>query len=569
MLRDNLATCQWLLRHLRGRELLPALLAALAASLAGLTLLGAAAWLITRAALQPPLYTLTMGITLVRAAGLSRAAFRYAERWLTHRLAFTCYTELQLALYDRARELLPSVKGRLHNGLLLDQLLRGCRQLRDFYIRGLLPPLTNGLLILMAVGALYPVAWPAALLLAGLYALLILLPWLTEPAPSPLLSAGEQENPAAPYRQQLLDGLAGQIELSNAAAAPGFTRRLDAAARHYGEARQQHDSRESRTDLLTEIILAAGLTGLTFLLYLAALAGRLDFISLGVWLLILLALSDELRHLPTAARCLREALATAAPLLPSSGTASAAVPAAIHPMEESPSTPPAVLAEPPLLEARQLSFAYPGCHPLWQGLDFCIRPGQHTAIIGESGAGKTTLGYLLTALYAPAAGRLAINGLPYATCTSSTSEPRLTPQQVRELMPAVLQGSYLFSSSLRDNFLRLHPGLTTAEIEAALHLAQLDQVVAGLPDGLDTPLGPDGARLSGGQRSRLLTALALARPAPLLLLDEPTAGLDARTATALMTSLLQEADRRQQTLVIITHDLPLIDRLPQVIELGL
>jgi len=573
MLKKNIAICHWLCRQLRSRELLPALLAALAAGLTGLTLLGAAAWLITRAALQPPLYTLTIGITLVRAAGISRAAFRYAERWLTHRLAFASYTRLQLALYDRARELLPSAKGRMHSGLLLDQLLRGGDLLRDFYIRGLLPPLTNGLLTLAAVWALCSTAPAAALLLAGLYFLLGLLPWLTEPAPSPLLTTRTQENPAAPYRQALLDALAGRSELCSAAACTGFTSRLDAAARRYGRAHQQQAADENRTALLSEILLALSFTALTLLLYAAALDGRMDFITLGVWLIVLLALSDELRSMPAATRNLRQALVTAAPLLPPpvSAAATAAPPAAATIGTRQPASPVCTLAAapdgPPLLEARQLSFAYPGSRPPWQGLDFCIHPGQHTAIIGESGAGKTTLGYLLTALYAPSSGRLALNGLPYATCTDSASEPCLTPLQVRRLLPAALQGSYIFSSSLRDNFLRLHPSLTTAEIEAALHLAQLDHVVAGLPDGLDTPLGPDGARLSGGQRSRLLTALALARPAPLLLLDEPTAGLDAATATALMTSLLQEADRRQQTLVIITHDLPLLERLPQVIKL--
>ena len=572
MLKKNIAICHWLCRQLRSRELLPALLAALAAGLTGLTLLGAAAWLITRAALQPPLYTLTIGITLVRAAGISRAAFRYAERWLTHRLAFASYTRLQLALYDRARELLPSAKGRMHSGLLLDQLLRGGDLLRDFYIRGLLPPLTNGLLTLAAVWALCSTAPAAALLLAGLYFLLGLLPWLTEPAPSPLLTTRTQENPAAPYRQTLLDALAGRSELCSAAACTGFTSRLDAAARRYGQAHQQQAADENRTALLSEIILALSFAALTLLLYTTALDGRIDFITLGVWLIVLLALSDELRSMPAATRNLRQALVTASPLLPPGATAATATPpAAATAGTRQPASPictPAAAPDgPPLLEARQLIFAYPGSRPLWQGLDFCIHPGQHTAIIGESGAGKTTLGYLLTALYAPSSGRLALNGLPYATCTASSSEPCLTPPQVRCLLPAALQGSYIFSSSLRDNFLRLHPGLTTAEIEAALHLAQLDQVVAGLPDGLDTPLGPDGARLSGGQRSRLLTALALARPAPLLLLDEPTAGLDAATATALMTSLLQEADRRQQTLVIITHGLPLLERLPQVIKL--
>ena len=130
-----------------------------------------------------------------------------------------------------------------------------------------------------------------------------------------------------------------------------------------------------------------------------------------------------------------------------------------------------------------------------------------------------------------------------------------------------MQGSYLFSTSTRDNFLRLHANMDEQRMWQALETAQLADVVRALPAGLDEPLGANAARLSGGQRSRLLTALALASEAPLLLLDEPTAGLDAERGARLIEGVLAALDARGGTLIVITHDLPLLDRMKQVIEL--
>ena len=120
---------------------------------------------------------------------------------------------------------------------------------------------------------------------------------------------------------------------------------------------------------------------------------------------------------------------------------------------------------------------------------------------------------------------------------------------------------------MRDNFQRLHDGLSEGAIWQALETAQLADVVRALPHGLDEPLGENASRLSGGQRSRLLTALALASDAPLLLLDEPTAGLDAARGAKLIAAVLEDLDKKEGTLIVITHDLPLLDRMKQVISL--
>ena len=128
-----------LLKQIEKRKLLLPLLMGLLASLMGLGLLGAGAWLIAWAARQPPLYTLALGVTCVRACGIFRAVFRYLERYLAHSLAFSAYSSLQQLVYRRAAQALPLKSGALAQGMWLERLLQDCALWRDTYVRALLP----------------------------------------------------------------------------------------------------------------------------------------------------------------------------------------------------------------------------------------------------------------------------------------------------------------------------------------------------------------------------------------------------------------------------------------------
>ena len=125
----------------------------------------------------------------------------------------------------------------------------------------------------------------------------------------------------------------------------------------------------------------------------------------------------------------------------------------------------------------------------------------------------------------------------------------------------------LFAGSIRENFARYRPDCKEEDILAALSDAQLDEVVAALPQGIDTPLGEDACFLSGGQRGRLLTAIAIAGKEPVILLDEPTCGLDQKTAAALRAALFARVQETGQTLLTITHERTLVTKFQQTIEL--
>ena len=220
---------------------------------------------------------------------------------------------------------------------------------------------------------------------------------------------------------------------------------------------------------------------------------------------------------------------------------------------------PELHAELAVLRAAHLSFAYPGRAPVFSDLSFTLRRGEHTAIVGASGAGKTTLALLLLGVWPPAHGTLALGGTPY---------PALPPAAITRAIAALPQGSVLFCHSIRENFRRYRPHASATDIRAALRTACLKDVVRALPGGIDAPLGPDACHLSGGQRCRLLTALALAGDEPVLLLDEPTAGLDAATAARLLDALFAHAKATGRTLLVITHARAFLPRFAQVTSLS-
>lgn len=540
-----------LLRLTSCREFLPVLSVSLLALFTGLALLGASAWLVASAALMPPLYTLALGITTVRACGIGRAVFRYGERYLSHRMAFRILTEIRLALYDQAADKLPLRSGPARQGEFLHDLLTGADELRDFYVRALLPILAITTITLITTWLLSQVLGIAALLLPALCLLRLLLACLGRPA-----EEEKHRTLDAAYRSALLDISSGADELIRAGASPA-KRRLAQPAQAllqddlrlaYGDAR-----RDTGANLLDTLILMI----LLGLLIHCVTQNTLSGIDLCVWFLILQTLIAEIRTLPEAVRQGRRSLA-AAIRLPSKK------PLLAIPATEKPGKSAAVPATGsgknilPLLSVQDLSFSYRAGQDLLHGLSFTVEPGQHTAIIGASGSGKTTLAQLLLGVWPPDQGELLLQGQPYRC---------LAPAALRHAIAALPQGSILFSASIRENFVRYRPGLSEEAMLAALADAQLLPVINQLPQGIDTPLGENASGLSGGQRNRLLTALAIAGSEPLILLDEPTCGLDPEMIDALMSHLFARVRQTGQTLLVITHERNLLREFSQVIEL--
>ena len=194
--------------------------------------------------------------------------------------------------------------------------------------------------------------------------------------------------------------------------------------------------------------------------------------------------------------------------------------------------------------------------PVLSDLSFQIKAGQHIAIVGPTGSGKSSIGYLLARLYDPDKGRVLYDGVDLRDLTFSN---------LAELLGVVSQDPFLFNTTIEENLRFARPSATAAEIAVVLEQAQLSDLVARLPDGLQTRVGERGYRFSGGERQRLALARALLRKPKVLLLDEATSALDAETQNALIKAVSEGGERR--TIVSIAHRLSTIRRADRIIVL--
>ena len=194
---------------------------------------------------------------------------------------------------------------------------------------------------------------------------------------------------------------------------------------------------------------------------------------------------------------------------------------------------------------------------MFDGLTLEVPQGARVALLGPSGAGKSTLAALALKVAAPQQGRVLLGGVDIAT---------LAAADVRARIGWLAQATHLFDDTIRANLMLARPDADDAALWAALDAARIGEMVRALPDGLDTWVGEGGARFSGGQGRRLALARALLSPAPILILDEPCAGLDAETERAFLATLNEVADGR--SVILITHRLTGVERLDRIWRLS-
>ncbi len=216
---------------------------------------------------------------------------------------------------------------------------------------------------------------------------------------------------------------------------------------------------------------------------------------------------------------------------------------------------PAAPSEDTEIRLEDVQFAY-GDLPVLRGVSFTAKPGETTALVGASGAGKTTVFHLLTRLVEPQGGRITLGGVDIAT---------LSLPDLRARFSVVTQDATLFDETIRENVLLGARDIDEADLAAALDAAHVSPFLSAMPEGLRTPAGPRGSSLSGGQRQRVAIARALVHRAPILLLDEATSALDAESE-----KLVQEALERlsqDRTTLVIAHRLATVRDADRIVVL--
>ncbi|NJP68187.1 thiol reductant ABC exporter subunit CydC, partial [Streptomyces spiramenti] len=510
-------------------------------------LMAVSGWLISRASEQPPLLYLMMAVTATRAFGIGRAVFRYCERLLSHDAVLRILADLRVAVYRRLERLAPAGLRQVRRGDLLARVVGDVDAQQDHYLRWLLPATAAGaasasavvftLWLLPAAG----VALAVGLLAAG----------VAVPAATAVL-ARRTERRLAPARGRLatrtVDVLTGTAELSVAGALPGRLAATAEADRELTALAARSAAGNALTSGLITWITGLTVTAAAWLGVAAVHDGSLTGVWLATVVLLPLAAFEAVAGLPQAVRH-RQRAARAADRLRE-------VLQAPEPVVE-----PAEPAEPPAgpfpLRLTGLTASHPGAErPALRGVDLELAAGRRIAVVGASGAGKTTLALTLLRLLDPSAGRYTLAG---------TDATALDGDVVRRLVGLCAQDAHVFDSTLRENLRLAATDADDDRLWAALDRARLGEWARALPDGLDTPVGEEGGRLSGGQRQRLALARALLADFPVLVLDEPAEHLDAPTADALTADLLAATEGRAT--VLITHRLAGLAAVDEVLVL--
>jgi len=513
----------------------------------GVALLATAGYLISRAAEQPPILSLTVTIVLVRFLGLARPVARYADRLASHDLALRALGRIRARVYERIEPLAPGRLEAYRRGDLLARMVGDVDTLQGLYVRGLLPgvvALVVGAACILVAALILPAA--AAILAGGLLVAGVPLPWLSARLAR---AVGRRQAVArGTLTAELVELLRGAPEL----VVFGQEERTLARVRELDVALARLGRRDALVaglgDALTILVAGLTVTGVLAVAVSATAAGSLDPVLVATLALLALASFDAVTPLAPAARELSSTLASGRRVLEVLDRA----PAVREPELPVPAPP---RRAPVRLEGVTARYD-PVEEPVLRDLDLELAPGRKVALVGPSGAGKTTVTRLLLRFLDPERGRVTIGGRDVREYAQA---------DVRRHFAIAGQESYLFDSTIRENLRLARPEATDAELWAVLLLARLDAWVASLPGGLDARVGEEGSRLSGGQRQRLTLARALLTEAPVLVLDEPTAHLDPETATAVMDDVLAAAAGR--TVLLITHRPEGLERMDEVVTL--
>ncbi|WP_325050918.1 thiol reductant ABC exporter subunit CydC [Micromonospora musae] len=550
-----------LARPYLGRLVGAGLLAA-ATEFAGLALMATATWLLMSAAGRPPLDRLTVAIVAVRALAISRGVFRYTERLAGHDAVLRMITDVRARVFATlaARRAAPA-----RSGDSLSRLVSDVEAVQDLLLRVLVPASAAALVSLLAVAGAALISLPAAAVLAvGLLVAGLALPTLATALTR--RSAAE----LAPLRGALA---ADAVDLTHGAAdlaAFGATESALRAATGRAGRLARLERRLAAAGFAVDAVgtLVAGLTAGAVVL--VALSAGVPGVLVGVLAVGTLSAVEIALALVGAARQrtqLGAGLTRVAVLLdetaPAAPPADARRAAGPEPLPGAELPPPAAPSGPAVggghdVHLDEVTVRYrAGAPPALDRVSLDLRGGRRIAVVGPSGAGKSTLAAVLTGAVRPAGGRATVGGRDVTTYSAD---------ELPRLIGGLLAEAYVFHATVRENLLLGRPGADDEELATATAAAGLLDWVRAQPAGWDTVVGEEGGQLSGGQRQRLALARALLAAPPVLLLDEPTEGLDPTAADAVLASALA-ATPAGHSVLLISHRLTGLAGLDEVVVL--
>ena len=510
---------------------------ALLTAFSAVTLLTLSGWFISASAIaglggDVLLFNFMLPAAQIRALAITRTLGRYGERLSTHEATFRVLTEIRVWFFA---QLIPLALGRLsevRSGDLLTRMTADIDALDALYLRLFAPAVVAAIGVTAVTVFLYSYS-PVISLSAGVLLLIasVAIPWLFN-----RLGQDSAENTvtlAASLRLRQLELLQGMTDLLANQAYSRFSEAFTKNSTRLIETEADNNRLTALSSTLTLLLSQLALLVALILVVLAYKDGVLSGADIAIVLFCIIAAFELVQPLPQAMQMLGKTQAAAqrvrhlATLTPSINT----------------TKPTSHLANGYDLRLVNVSFRYAQSWVL-KDLNLHIPHGKKIAIIGASGSGKTTLLQLLIRAFEPEHGEIFLG---------DTAINQLNHDELLRCIGVLSQRSQLFATTIKDNLLIAKPHATQTELNAAINFAGLTQFIGHLPDGINTWVGESGAKISGGEARRIALARLYLKNSSILLLDEPTEGLDSDTERDVLTALADFAKNR--TLIMVTHRL--------------
>ncbi len=538
-LTGYLKTCPW--------RVMAAVLLGSGTILAGVGLLATSGYLISASALQPPILDLMIIFVSVRFFGISRAVLRYLERLLSHDITFRLLKQFRVTFFRVLNRLPAAYMQGFRSGSLLSSVTADVDELQNFYVRVFTPAVVALVASSFTIWFLYGFSPPAA----WITLVMLVINGVGVPVIMRKLAGGLGQQ-QVDLRSRLHESWVEQSQGAEEIRLFGLRNKKRNQVAYLSEKIGELEIRQSKITGLQDSLANWMMYVAVFLSLIATVplivTGELAGVMLAMILLAIMGSFEATQNMGTAFQYHEATESAAENLFGLEGKTN-------HGQEEPVTTRNGSGNDIPVTFSG-VHFAYDGATVL-NNIDFTMEKGTHTAVVGPTGCGKSTLVNLLLRFYEPHGGRILFNGRPIQDVDEAF---------IRSEISVVDQETYLFNDTLRNNLLMARPDANDQQIMDVLAQAALEDWFNNQPDGLDTVIGEHGRSMSGGERQRLALSRAMLKNSDIWVLDEPTANMDTITEKQLLRTIRKFT--RGKTVLWITHRLVDMDHYDQILVIS-
>lgn len=506
-------------------------------------------YLISKSATRPEnILMVYVPIVLVRTFGISRPVFKYLERMTSHNFVLKILSKMRVRLFQKLETQALTFKSRFSTGDLLGVLADDLEHMQDLYLRTIFPSVIALILYIISVIVLGFFSIPFALFMAlFLFVLVVLIPLVS------LLVNRKRQMEMKQVRnnlyQTLTDAVMGISDWKISGRQSDFLTSYEAQEKHQDELEQKMEKFNRTRNFFFQVIVACMTIVMIWFASTSVEAGVFGHVWIAAFVLVVFPIaeafapiSQAISHIPNYENSLQR----------------------LNTIEETSKVEEKVNSDylQPLrsqsilnIDLNDVTFSYETdpAKPILAAISLHFQQGEKIAILGKSGAGKSTIAKLLLGSLTPNNGNVTINGVPTSTLHA----------EIAEFIAVLQQKPHLFDSTVMNNIRLGNPKASDEDVINAAKQVQMHEYITSLPNGYQTHMHELGERFSGGERQRIALARILLQQTPIVILDEPTVGLDAITERSLLNTIFQSLQGK--TVIWITHHLLGVEQMDRVL----